>query len=79
MNSYGDQALEARVRAAFEAMPACELKRALGELVVAWAYHLQHVRCFESQADGAPCQDVEPDCVSCLGLPEALQRWTRAR
>lgn len=73
MNSYGDQALEARVRAAFEAMPACELKRALGELVVAWAYHLHHLHCAESQADGVPCQGVEPDCVSCLRWPERLQ------
>lgn len=65
MQFRDERAFEQQVCQAFAAMPWGSEKVLLGELVIRIARHLEYLRCPQSQGDGMPCPELEPDCATC--------------
>lgn len=68
---------ELQVWQAFAAMPWSPEKVALGELVIRVARNLEYFHCPQSQGDGMPCPELEPDCATCEGWVARLQQLTK--
>lgn len=67
--NWQDNQWERRAVLAFFSMPDCAAKRELAHLLLRAADQLTRPRCGSFQADGAPCEDVEPDCLACEYAP----------
>ncbi|MGC8916775.1 MAG: hypothetical protein ACP5NF_07340 [Thermoanaerobaculum sp.] len=76
MSWQANESLEKEAVQALVAMPPGPAKNALAHLVLRVASALAHVRCAQAQGDGLPCDDVEPDCLTCRGWEQRL--WEAA-
>lgn len=74
MQFRDQRGFEQQVCQAFTAMPWGLGKAALGKLVMRVARDFAYLRCPQSQGDGMPCPELEPDCATCQGWVARLQQ-----
>ncbi|MGQ9752701.1 MAG: hypothetical protein ACUVRE_08730 [Thermoanaerobaculaceae bacterium] len=74
MQIRDERGFELQVCQAFASMPWGPGKVVLGELVIRIAQDSEYLRCPQSQGDGMPCPELEPDCATCQGWVARLQK-----
>lgn len=74
MQFRDERGYELQVCQAFASMPWGPGKVVLGQLVIRMARDFENFRCPQNQADGMPCQELEPDCATCQGWVDRLQK-----